>query len=63
MNELKPCPFCGGEASVASDHLPFQEENEVFHVYCDGAFCGMNPCTNGEVTPCEAAAVWNQRNE
>lgn len=44
MEELKPCPFCGGEAKLAENKrdIPFScgEEN-IFFVICEN--CGCNP--------------------
>jgi Lar family restriction alleviation protein len=41
--QLKPCPFCGGEAKVVSSttQLPFSEEINYFEVTCTK--CGITP--------------------
>lgn len=51
--ELKPCPFCGGEARVLKDGLPYVV------IECERCF-GR---TNCNVTEKEAIAAWNTRHE
>jgi Lar family restriction alleviation protein len=48
-NELKPCPFCGGEAWI--------DERGCFIVYCLG--CGTG--SNAFDTEAQAIAAWNLR--
>lgn len=53
-DELLPCPFCGGEASIV------QHEKGKWLVFCADVYgCG----TEGwyEVTPTDAIAAWNRR--
>ena len=51
MDELKPCPFCGGEAEYYSDC-------DMVKVHC--SVCGAN--TSGWFDePEEATADWNRR--
>ncbi|MBR2208098.1 MAG: Lar family restriction alleviation protein [Synergistaceae bacterium] len=56
--ELKPCPFCGGEAEVCAD------ENEEYFVSCTKCTALFGYCTDtwGEYET-EAAAIeaWNRR--
>jgi len=56
--ELKPCPFCGGEA----EFYPNDIEGEENWVECCNAKC---QATNGYVrrTPEEALSAWNTRSE
>ena len=50
-NELKPCPFCGGEAHSYDDYMGF------CHVQCEECGNGTLKCT----TASEARALWNRR--
>jgi len=56
--EIKPCPFCGGEA----EFYPNDIEGEENWVECCNAKC---QATNGYVrrTPEEALSAWNTRTE
>lgn len=51
--ELKPCPFCGGEASMVSDAGYFMDGNYVRCLECEQEFV--------QATAESAAAVWNRR--
>jgi hypothetical protein len=53
---LKPCPFCGGKASL-KEHL-WQPTN--FIVYCSNVGCFLGPCTifDSKAGACEK---WNKR--
>lgn len=48
-NELKPCPFCGGEAILIKGYFCW--------VRCD--YCGAE--TVAETSTTEAIAAWNRR--
>lgn len=51
MSELKPCPFCGGEAKLYSGRIKY--------VFCKECFA-----TNEDVkTESEAIEAWNTRHE
>lgn len=50
MNELKPCPFCGGEAA-------FVGTATIKCKSCGGAFIITNPC----ISRLEAKEAWNRR--
>lgn len=56
--EIKPCPFCGGEAEFYPNYI----EGEENWVECCNAKC---QATNGYVrrTPEEALSAWNTRAE
>lgn len=51
MNELKPCPFCGGEAAFLG------ETRSIKCKSCGGAFI----CTNPVISFMEVAEAWNNR--
>lgn len=52
MSELKPCPFCGGEAHTY--------KNNLWHVACENAH---NSCVtmSAFITEAEAIEAWNSR--
>lgn len=53
MSELKPCPFCGSEATVERIG-----KSGYFYVACNTAYC----CDFGRFdTEAEAIAAWNTR--
>lgn len=55
--ELKPCPFCGGNAQWATSNLP-----DDFEIQCANPKCRVLILANGP-TEADAAAAWNQRYE
>jgi hypothetical protein len=64
MEELKPCPFCGGEARVSGDY------RYGFGITCLGETCGCRfgieydnsaMPNNDYVTENEAIKKWNKR--
>lgn len=56
---LKPCPFCGGPASLFSFEQP--NRSITYEVDCENDGCECSACTAMHDTPEEAAAVWNRR--
>ena len=59
--ELKPCPFCGGEAIKFSDRSLSLETG----AWCIRSFVACNDCTalvNGKTIE-DAAEAWNRRAE
>ena len=57
MSELKPCPFCGGEARTASKDYG---DTHYWRVFCDTPSCAM--CmTSVFHSEAEAIEAWNTR--
>lgn len=52
VEELRPCPFCGGAASVITDH-----ETATAYVMCETC----DACGGRRETPANAIAAWNTR--
>ena len=52
--ELKPCPFCGGKASVI-------KESMWYEVHCDNCPCNVGRCWFSKRE--EAIEAWNRREE
>lgn len=56
--ELKPCPFCGGEAKMESDgtsgHLGFvcTHPARTQSVYVNSDDCPYNPCASENARSC-----------
>ena len=60
MSELKPCPFCGGEARIkpfTSRKRLFITEITVYEVQCTGCDCRTPLCYTPEI----AKSRWNRR--
>ena len=53
MKELKPCPFCGGEAEIEMDESWYWN----YHVFCQECKIG----TDYYETADEARQAWNRR--
>jgi len=63
MNELKPCPFCGGKAIVKQDGSSLYD---LWIVGCDGKYGSECPGYIWKATPVYltkgmAIYVWNRR--
>lgn len=56
---LKPCPFCGGAATLYTVEQP--DGRDTFAVDCNRDECGVNPSTCLYETEAEAVTVWNRR--
>lgn len=58
MTELKPCPFCGGEAILS-------KKGSYYSIECDKCGCGTKLCGSymysNEKNRKEAAKRWNRR--
>ncbi len=65
MSKLKPCPFCGGAASVSRYYL----EPNTFVAGCrhtcaaDPEMCGVMPRTLPAVSKAAAIKSWNARGD
>lgn len=57
---LKPCPFCGGEASLSK--LSANEPSARWFVRCDSTGCEINPFA-WRGTRAKAIEAWNRRAE
>lgn len=56
MPELKPCPFCGGEANS------FGYGSKFSVVHCNNyANCTMKPEINTKISMADAVTAWNTR--
>lgn len=56
--ELKPCPFCGGEADIARTRM--NDAILIWYIaYCTECQCRTRDCNYQK----EAATAWNARPE
>ena len=64
-NDLKPCPFCGGEASVVRSYPQtlFSDEGATCHfkVTCHTMGCLGSAINLWDYTKERARAAWNRR--
>jgi Lar family restriction alleviation protein len=58
MNDLKPCPFCGGKAIVEGHHNRFME-----WYLCSCPECHVSQTGNEYGFKFEAIEAWNRRTE
>ena len=70
MTDLKPCPFCGGEAEVYEMQYGADSQYSVFGVFCvddsNSWLIGLNRYQHGHFidnfpTEAEAIEAWNTR--
>jgi Lar family restriction alleviation protein len=73
MSELKPCPFCGGEAKLVSDYSSEKDQMfwSVYHFCIDGAakgeLHGYGTCDTTSIETAwqtkkqRAIKAWNRR--
>ena len=59
-NDLKPCPFCGGEAHAA---LAAYASGATAHVVCDGCGAKVYGYSRSERGLRDAVESWNRRAE
>lgn len=65
MDELKPCPFCGGSAVVMRDYIE-DDGRTVWESYHVMHWCDVFPSqlmTRDYPTELLAADAWNRRTE
>ena len=63
MNELKPCPFCGGRAELIQTKC-LSNGCVLYHVFHYDLKCHINCIrTENMATPEEAIEAWNMRVE
>lgn len=62
MPDLKPCPFCGGEAELREELVA---GNTRFYVSCENDDCRVIVETRNSVSATKAGAIeaWNRRVE
>jgi Lar family restriction alleviation protein len=62
MNEIKPCPFCGQQASLEEEWGPFYK-SKSYRIECPTSdlYC-CKPSTRWQSTPQDAIDLWNKRN-
>ena len=64
MSELKPCPFCGGEAKIyATTTGPFPNHAKHY-CYCEKCFASgqsFSDFTNDGSSVFDAIEAWNRR--
>lgn len=59
-SELKPCPFCGGEADIVD--IPSHRDHSMeLIVTCVADGCLYECATPAFTTEAEAIAAWNRR--
>lgn len=57
--ELKPCPFCGGDAELQDD---IGRESTIFYrAVCADVECQGHYCNNWSMTQQRAISAWNTR--
>ena len=61
MAELKPCPFCGGNAMVIANQ--YRHGQTAYCVKCNNNDCQVIPVTYEHCELEDAIEVWNRRAE
>lgn len=60
MEQLKPCPFCGGEAVLRHEN---SEMGRTHRIYCLNEDCPIEPRTHWYWREEQAIEAWNRRVE
>ena len=63
MDELKPCPFCGGKARFVDNGEPNGSKYYFADVICTNQVCRGCSSYLESKTKEQAIAVWNRRAE
>jgi len=61
MIELKPCPFCGGEAEILRQNIGSDFYEYRYWACCSDQYCPAGEGTILKESPEEAAEIWNRR--
>ena len=61
--ELKPCPFCGGQASLNYERIPGENKGFWAQVICNGCYGRSGGTWAGSYSAAERieAKSWNRR--
>lgn len=62
--KIKPCPFCGGKATLEQSEPSTARHNEGavhFAVTCTTQFCLCNVAKFWDIEPSQAKEKWNRR--
>ena len=63
MEELKPCPFCGGKAVLKKVATGIGQDGYWYYVRCASINCTVHVSTCSRPTEKEAVEIWNRRVE
>lgn len=59
MDELKPCPFCGGAAMLIT--CKYRHNQTLYYVTCSNDDCAIAPETSEYLEARYAVEYWNRR--
>lgn len=59
MSELKPCPFCGGEAE--RETFKHAYGHTMYYVQCSNKKCAVSPITSAYKAKGADIRAWNRR--
>ena len=62
MRQLKPCPFCGGNAGVDTSYV-FATKYRQWLIKCNSGVCLTNTNTGWYGSEEDATYAWNTRKE
>lgn len=61
MTELKPCPFCGGEATSIFGIMIDGKQSEWNVIKCKNPKCRIQPSTDWHKSKSVVVREWNRR--